>query len=132
MPFFLLAFLLLTAACDQSHYARPIAHPSDALFNKKFVQGTEDIPLYPHMALLRDTSANYDTAGGRILQATYTVRSSSPETIMQFYRNALPNLGWQHQSGGSQDIYVRENEVLTLTFRQHDRNVRMDVMLEPK
>ncbi|KAA5607237.1 hypothetical protein F1188_00245 [Roseospira marina] len=77
-----------------------------------FVRGTEDVPLMAGLREVPERGVVFESPGGRIVEA-WAVGYLPPDTVRQFYRDSLPQLGWQ-VSGDL--IFRREGEVLTLDF----------------
>jgi hypothetical protein len=77
-----------------------------------FVAGVEDLPLMPGLAEVRDAGIVFDTPGGRIVE-TYAKGAARRAEVIAFYRQTLPQLGWQ--SVGD-TVYRREGERLQIVI----------------
>lgn len=96
---YILSVLFFIIACEEGGMNN---NPFKALPNlsskTQFVPGTEDIPLYSGLKSKDDDSVSFDSAGGRILYASfYKDNYSEEETqkIINFYDKTLPELGWK-------------------------------------
>jgi len=77
-----------------------------------------DVPLADGLQELPDAGFVFDKPQGRIVQLTASHKADvTQKTLMDFYQNSLPNLGWQaRKSGPGLLIFSRRGEILRLTF----------------
>ncbi len=72
-----------------------------------------DVPVMPALQELPDRTLVFDKPSGRIAQVTAIRNQAAPETSIEaFYRESLPQLGWQAQA---KNVYIREGEKLTIS-----------------
>lgn len=94
----------------------------------RFVPGIEDLPLMPGLVEAPDTSVVFDTPSGRIVQ-TEATGQMSPERVLAFYAQTLPQLGWRSLEAG---LFRREDEVLRIEFdKVGDRGMTVRFALSP-
>lgn len=74
-----------------------------------WVEGIDDLPLMPGLAMDPAAPVEFDKPQGRIVMAS---ASGAPtvQQIQAFYAGALPALGWK----GSGTVFTRGQEQLTL------------------
>lgn len=75
-----------------------------------FVPGTEDVPLMAGLEPDDTAGMSFDTPSGRIVVTVATGDIGAP-AVRDFYRKALPALGW---TARSRDEFVRGGEVLKI------------------
>jgi len=94
-----------------------------------FIDALGDIPLMPGLALRADETVSFDTPDGRIARVTAIAekRELTERAILDFYRRALPNLGW---SGGP-SRFVRDGEALTVGVRRRNGRLEANFSLRP-
>lgn len=77
-----------------------------------------DVPLASGLEELPEAGFVFDKPQGRIVQLT-ALRDGAitQDVLMGFYKNSLPNLGWQARGAqGGILTFVRRGEILRLTF----------------
>ena len=79
-----------------------------------FVAGTEDLPLMPGLAMVKDAGLVFDTPQGRIVEA-YAKGNTTRKAVLEFYDQTLPQLGWK---AAGIALYRREVEALRLELYQ--------------
>ena len=92
-----------------------------------FFAGIEDLPLAPGLHEIRDEGLIYDTSAGRIVQA-YAQGTGTIDTVIEFYRTTLPQLGWQVLG---KTLFRREAETLEFKISRTAGGVRLAVRLIP-
>ena len=93
-----------------------------------FVAGIEDLPLMPGLAEVRDAGVVFDKPGGRIVEA-YAEGAVRRAEVIGFYRQTLPQLGWQ--SAGD-TAYRREGERLEIVILGDDGELVVRFTLQPE
>ena len=88
----------------------------------------EDLPLMPQMAERTDEALVFDKPNGRIVEIGADVAASVGE-IRNFYRDALPPLGWKILSENS---FSRDNEMLEITVEPQEGKNLVRFNLTPK
>lgn len=85
---------------------------------ERFLSAAADIPLAAGLVELSDGVLVFDKPQGRIVQFTAVRQTGlTPEAVAAFYRDSLPNLGWQSQNEQSGILtFARREEILRLTF----------------
>ncbi len=77
-----------------------------------YVTQVEDLPLMPGLTEVADAGLVFDQPAGRIVEA-YAQGQVTREEVLDFYRRALPPLGWKTLDTLR---FGREGETLTLDF----------------
>ncbi len=121
---FTLGLVVLLAACGQEQ-ATPTAQGEPAMpdaqieqigqvgqvgqrldLQQGFLSAAPDIPLAPQLVEKIEQALIFDKAEGRIItmEAVFIAPNGHAEgaAVLDFYRNVLPNLGWQSPSDGWQ------------------------------
>lgn len=77
-----------------------------------------DVPLAEGLQELPDAGFVFDKPQGRIVQLTASHQAGvTQQALMAFYRDSLPNLGWQaRQVAPGLLTFFRRGEILRLTF----------------
>ena len=104
-----------------------------------FLRFVEDLPLAP--GLVEDTSASilFDKPNGRIVRARASGRLP-PATVVGFYRETLPQLGWQPETkpaksgrNRASDLrFVRARESLSVEVAADGRGVVVQFAITPR
>ncbi|MDH5187486.1 MAG: hypothetical protein OEW37_00860 [Rhodospirillaceae bacterium] len=75
-----------------------------------FLSVIDDLPLMEGLSESGD-GVQFESPQGRIAEVSAT-GNVKPQTLSDFYENALPQLGWKKISSGT---YLREGEILKIT-----------------
>lgn len=94
-----------------------------------YVAGVDDLPLMSGLSEVPNSSTVFDKPDGRIVEAYAAGVGIKPGAIADFYRAALPQLGWKQ---GSDLIFVRENEQLQLTISEEGARVTVRFDIAPR
>ncbi|MEX2616151.1 MAG: hypothetical protein WD767_08655 [Alphaproteobacteria bacterium] len=92
-----------------------------------FIEGFEDVPVMPGMAVDADTAIAFDTPAGRIVEA-YAAGNVSAAAIRKFYDDTLPQLGWVRVGVLA---FQREGEALALELIKKDETITVRFRLAP-
>jgi hypothetical protein len=92
-----------------------------------FVYGFEDLPLMTGLSQVVGNSILFDTPQGRIVQAT-AVGTVSQSSVLQFYTETLPQLGWTIVDGTE---FQREGETLKVEFTAEGQKLEVRFLVEP-
>ena len=84
----------------------------------KFIPGVNGLPLVTGLVLMPGRHIIFDTPEGRIIEAFADGRIS-PTNILAFYKDTLPQLGWNVKS---KNEFQRENEVLRIEVSANKKN----------
>jgi len=84
-----------------------------AAFAQGFVAGADDLPLMPGLTEMPGAGTVFDKPDGRIIEAYAEGRGIAAARVLDFYRQTLPQLGWQPVTD---TIYRREAEELRLSI----------------
>lgn len=76
-----------------------------------FLSILEDIPLAPGLVEAQGEAVMFDSPAGRIAEATAEGRSAERAQVLRFYRDTLPQLGWQ---ADGEATFRREGEYLSI------------------
>lgn len=98
-----------------------------ALSAETFVYGFEDLPLMDGLTQRAQNSVLFDTPQGRIVQAS-AVGETTPELVIAFYDQTLPQLGWTRVAEGQ---YQREGERLRFEFTASNGQLFVTFLAEP-
>lgn len=93
-----------------------------------YVAGIPDLPLMPGLTALPDGGLVFDKPGGRIVEA-FARGSVAPQSVLAFYDQTLPQLGWQPEGRGA---YAREGERLELDLGHDARGTTVHFRLFPQ
>lgn len=88
-------------------FAKPV-------FADDFLIGTEDVPFMQELALLPDETFDFDTENGRIY-FTKATTSIGSKKVLDFYRQTLPQLGWEEKQSGT---FIREEDELRINVTE--------------
>lgn len=104
-----------------------------------FLRFVEDLPLAP--GLVEDVAASvvFAKPNGRIVRTRARGLASSA-TVVSFYRQTLPQLGWQPASGTTKPgqklvhglRFVRAREILSVQVRTDGRNSVVQFAITPR
>ncbi|NBX52370.1 MAG: hypothetical protein EBT63_01790 [Proteobacteria bacterium] len=91
---------------------------------KKFVDGTQDIPLADGLEIIDDDGVEFDTILGSFSTVNYKSKNDKDE-ITKFYNLSLPKLGWEAiKTTKNSLIFQRDNQKLEIKFLlQNSQNV---------
>lgn len=93
-----------------------------------FVAGIEDLPLMDRLAEVPDAGVSFDKPEGRIV-TLYAHGAVDEDEVRDFYRETLPQLGWEP---AGRDTYLREGEALTVDFLGRDGDLTVRYTLQPQ
>lgn len=99
-----------------------------AAYAQDFLEGLEDVPLMPGLAVIADAGMVFDTPGGRIVES-YAAGALDRGLVVGFYAETLPALGWTAQS---EVRYAREGELLVLDLFGVDGDLLIRFTLAPE
>ena len=102
-----------------------VAAPGNA--GDAFLPAFGDLPLMEGLAPVADSETVFDTPAGRIVEA-YAAGTVSRERAERFYATTLPQLGWRRQTA---HVFRREEESLTIEYRQKGKTLTVRFMLAP-
>ena len=89
-----------------------------AVAQNAFVPGFDDLPMMPGLTAGTEGPMVFDAPGGRIVESQVDGRGSAVR-VMDFYRDTLPQLGWQ--AAGPEGTFEREGELLKLQINEVER-----------
>ena len=78
-----------------------------------YVQGTNHIPLFKNLEIIKEESAEFDTISGNITIATYQ-GNIDIKKVKEFYNNTLPHIGFKNTSfekRANSQIYEKWREI---------------------
>lgn len=93
----------------------------------QFLSVIEDLPLMAGLHEVEDGAVYFDTPKGRIVEQ-YAVGTHSQETVLTYYKESLPSLGWKRTAHGT---YVRDGEYLSISVRIEDETAVVRFALSP-
>lgn len=77
----------------------------------RFFNALPDVPLMEGLTELGDQTVVFDKPEGRIVESVAFMGAQNSAKVMQYYQDALPQLGWVRIG---EHIYQREQEFLTV------------------
>ena len=92
-----------------------------------FLSGFEDLPLMAGLTQVVGNGILFDTPQGRIVQAS-AVGTVSKSSVMQFYAETLPQLGWVRVDDAE---FQREGETLRVEFTDLNQRLEVRFLVEP-
>jgi len=99
----------------------------------QFVDGIEDLPLVAGLEPVPEAGVSYGTATGRIVQALARASKNRSdltyEAVVAFYRDTLPQLGWDETG---RDRWAREGEELTIERVSEQTALTVRFVLTPR
>src|SRR3546814_12182436 len=87
-----------------------------------------DLPLMPGLKELPHGGLVFDKPGGRIVEA-FARGAIAPQSVIAFYDDTLPQLGWQREAAGA---YLREGERLELHLGEDAEGTTVHFRLFPQ
>lgn len=120
----LVTLVMLAAALPA---ALPAVAPATAQ-DGGFVSEIPDLPLMPGLVELADAGVVFDKPSGRIVEA-YAQGPVAPGEIFAFYRQSLPQLGWQPVGERG---FAREGERLTIEVIDPEAPLTLRFSLRPE
>lgn len=93
-----------------------------------FLSSIADLPLMPGLSELADKGVVFDKPAGRIVEA-YAEGAVSKAAVEDFYRQTLPQLGWQPGGGTA---YQREGEQLDVEVLSDSGSTLVRFTLRPQ
>jgi PBP1b-binding outer membrane lipoprotein LpoB len=114
--------ILLSAllfSCILSFNNKEIKLKNDSESKKtEYVFGTEDVPLFPGLAQVKDDATNFDTMTGNIVISTYS-GNVDVKSVKNFYLETMPQLGWILTSSNHGKLsYKRKGDSLEILLRK--------------
>jgi hypothetical protein len=95
---------------------------------ERYVPGFEALPLMKGLEVEPGSAVAFDKPGGRIVEAAATGNVPAAR-IRSWYREALPQLGWQPAGEG---LFRREGEMLSLAVSREGSGARVAFRLYPQ
>ena len=92
-----------------------------------YLAGVADLPLMPGLRELADAGIVFDKPSGRIVEA-YAAGIVSAADVLAFYRETLPELGWQAEDDHH---FRREGERLELELLKGGEVLTVHFTLAP-
>lgn len=97
-----------------------------------FVLGLPDVPVMVGLAEDTDARLEFDKEQGRIVEVVLR-GTHSPQAILDYYREALPELGWVLDLSKADRLSLhRGDETLQLHADRHGRVGIVTISLSPK
>ena len=85
-----------------------------------FFETIPDLPCLPGMQEMPARSSTFDKPEGRIVEMGVRLNTVSAKEALDFYKQALPQLGWRARS---EKLYERAGEALNLSFNEEAQSV---------
>lgn len=94
----------------------------------RYLTEIEDLPLMPGLTEVDGAGLAFDKPSGRIVEA-YARGTVSAAAVRAFYRDSLPQLGWQ---AAGEDLYLRDGEQLELQVQPDAPSLTLRFVLRPQ
>jgi hypothetical protein len=112
------ALLLITVFSLNAH----------AVGSPQFFSSIPDMPLMDGLTELTDQTIVFDKPEGRIVESVALIDGQAPDSVLQFYDETLPQLGWTRIADLS---FRRENEVLKMSVEGNEGKNFLHVNIAP-
>ncbi|HKJ72924.1 MAG TPA: hypothetical protein VKA19_02300 [Alphaproteobacteria bacterium] len=98
-----------------------------------FLSGFEDLPLMDGLTEQADSGVVFDKPDGRIVER-YASGPLSRDSVMTFYRNTLPQLGWRARRAKKAHTlaFKRDDELLDIEFKKAGSELVVRFSVTPK
>ncbi len=106
-----------------------LAISSPGFAEGRFFETIPDMPLMPGLEESVSDASVFDKPQGRIVEAVAVMNNVSPEQALDFYNKILPEFGWK--AGKKPGSFVREREILTLSFEPQEGYNKLVFLLQP-
>ncbi len=104
--FYLIVFLFACSICNSSHA-------------QEFIEGFEDLPVMNGMFQLQNDNISFGNEESRLVEAYLEGKGISFASVASFYRETLPQLGWNLiNQDKKQLLFEREEERLNIVCEQ--------------
>jgi len=95
---------------------------------QRYVPGTEDLPVYQGFQPIETENIVYDSESGRIIDAAYSRIGDDKNDVINFYAEALPQLGWKKRKTSE---YIRDGETLKLSVIKKQGTLYLKFVIRP-
>lgn len=95
----------------------------------RFFSLIPDMPIMAGLQELQDQSFGFDKPEGRFVETLSYLREGTPQQVSAYYHETLAQLGWRSLA---QDIYIREQERMTINFERQDEIQLIRITIEPR
>ncbi|MBK1696998.1 hypothetical protein CKO21_07035 [Rhodovibrio salinarum] len=109
-------------------WAAPPAPAAAQGGDSDYVADIVDLPLMEGLREVADAGMAFDKPSGRIVEA-YAHGTVDTAAVRRFYRQTLPQLGWQRLG---QDQFTREGERLQIDYLGADGDLTVRYTLQPR
>ncbi len=99
-----------------------------ALGSPQFFSSIPDVPLMDGLTELTDQTLVFDKPEGRIVESVALIDGQAPDSVLRFYNDTLPQLGWARIAELS---FRRENEVLKMSVEGNEGKNFLRVNIAP-
>ncbi len=99
-----------------------------AIGNPQFFASIPDMPLMDGLTELTDQTVVFDKPQGRIIESVALSDGQAPDSVLEFYNETLPQLGWARIADLS---FRRENEVLKMSVESNEGKNFLRVNIAP-
>lgn len=93
-----------------------------------FLSALEDVPLMEGLREATQETVHFDTPSGRIVES-YAVGSVTKPSVLSYYQETLPSLGWEPVASGS---FMREGEYLKISVSMESGGATVHFSLSPR
>ncbi len=107
-------------------------HAQEKASSIRFMQGMQDVPLAPGLEELSEQSLSFDKPEGRIIEVRAVLVSASRAGVVEYYESVLTQFGWKRIDSPQDGVlFIRNNELLSLSFESIEENEIARFMLSP-
>jgi hypothetical protein len=99
-----------------------------AVSSPQFFSSIPDMPLMDGLTELTDQTVVFDKPEGRIIESVALIDGQAPDSVLKFYGETLPQLGWTRAADLS---FHRENEVLKMSVEGNEGKNFLRVNISP-
>ena len=127
-----LLLVLLASSCSkyfnfnkETHIAKESNKNLSLQKNKKYIFGSNNIPLHKNLYQSNKDNTNFDSVSGNISLSIYEGKVSAKE-IKNFYLNLLPQLGWKVEYIQNDKLFYRRGEeIFKITLSEENNLVKV-------
>ena len=101
-------------------------------YANEFVEGMEDIPLPENLSQITKDDFSFGNEETRLVEAYLTSKKLKFSQVSSFYKNSLPQLGWNYQGNRGYDLlFYRDGENLEIV-QESVNPLIVRITLKPK
>ena len=102
--------------------------PALAEDKQVYLESITDMPLMAGLAEIDGNSFTFDKLDGRLIETVASGKIDS-DTIEAYYRQTLPQLGWQEKAA---NVWARDHEKISITTQKQNDTTYVRFTLSPE